>query len=272
MPEGPEVRREADRVGGAIEGRVIRDVWFAFDALQQWQRRLQGRRVRKVEARGKAMLIRFEGALNIYSHNQLYGRWYVSKPGKTPHTRRQLRLALHAETASARLYSASEINVLRDADLQSHPYLGRLGPDVLDPGVKPTLVHRRLVERRFARRMLAGLLLDQGFLSGVGNYLRSEILFVAGIDARRRPADLDAPERKALARSALTISRRAYRRRGVTNDPEIVQRLRADDRPRREYRHFVFGRDGLDCHRCGTRILKEHAAGRRLYYCPECQE
>lgn len=271
MPEGPEIRRAADRIAGAIEGEVVDEVYFAFDALKPWQSVLRGKRVRRVESRGKALLICFEDGPTMYSHNQLYGRWFIRERGVLPRTRRQLRAAIHTRQSSALLYSASEIDVLDDDGLAAHPYLDRLGLDLLAPDATPTLVRRRLEDDRFRRRMLGGLLLDQGFLGGVGNYLRSEILFYAGTDPGRRPMDLDPGERLRFARAALTVTRRAYRTRGVTVEPRQAERKRRQGRPRWEYRHYVFGRAGLDCPRCGDTILKRAVAGRRLYVCPSCQ-
>jgi endonuclease-8 len=271
VPEGPEIRLAADRLSNAIAGKTATEVWFAFDRLKPWARKLRGRQVRSVEARGKALLVRFAGGLNLYSHNQLYGRWYVTRNGDRPRTRRQLRVALHTRERSALLYSASEIEVLRDGDLVAHPYLSRLGVDLLEKTLRPAALEALLEDARFARRHLGGLLLDQGFLCGVGNYLRSEILFVAGLDPARRPSELSEQERTAFARSALRIGRRAYRQRGVTNDPAIVRKMRARKLPRSRYRHFVFDRDGEPCHRCGTSVRKSQVAGRRLFSCPRCQ-
>ena len=271
MPEGPEIRRAADRIAGAIEGEVADEVFFAFESLKPWQAVLRGQRVRRVEARGTALLIRFEDGPTMYSHNQLYGRWFIRERGVLPRTRRQLRAAIHTRHSSAFLYSASEIDVLDDDGLAAHPYLDRLGPDLLAPDTTPTLVRRRLEDDRFRRRMLGGLLLDQGFLGGVGNYLRSEILHYAGIDPARRPMDLDQYERSRLARAALTVTRRAYRTRGVTREPRYAERQRRQGRKRWEYRHYVFGRAGLDCPRCGDTIVKHTVASRRLYACPSCQ-
>ena len=271
MPEGPEIRRAADRIASAIEGEVVDEAYFAFDALKPWQTRLRGKRVWRVEPRGKALLIRFEDGPTMYSHNQLYGRWFVRERGLLPQTRRQLRAAIHTRRSSALLDSASEIDGLDDADLAVHPYLSRLGLDRLAEGITPTQVRRRLEDPRFRRRMLGGLLLDQGFLGGVGNYLRSEILYYAGIDPDRRPLDLDDDERLRFARAALTVTRRAYRTRGVTREPRYAERKRRQGRPRREYRYYVFGRAGLDCPRCGDTIVKRTVAGRRLYRCPACQ-
>ena len=272
MPEGPEIRREADRIGRTLRGGPAVEVWFAFSHLQKWSALLRGVEIRAVESRGKAMLIRFANGVNIYSHNQLYGRWFVKPRGDLPRTNRQLRLAVHTDGHSALLYSASEIEVLHDDELGGHPFLARLGPDVLSERVQPTDIEALLVDPQFRRRSLGALLLDQGFVSGLGNYLRSEILFVAGLDPSMRPVDLQDHQRSELAHAITEIARRAYRLAGVTNEPSDVRRLKAEGLSRREYRHFVFGRGGQPCRLCGETIVKSVHAGRRFYSCPSCQD
>lgn len=271
MPEGPEIRREADRIARALRGVRAESVWFAFDQLAPWAEQLTGRTVTAIEPRGKALLTRFEGGVNVYSHNQLYGRWYVVRRGRAPATTRQLRFAVHTDAHSALLYSASDIEVLRDDELDEHPFLQRLGPDVLSPRVRAADVLARLTDPRFAGRSLGALLLDQSFVCGLGNYLRSEVLFVARLDPSLRPKDLTATQLRELADATLTIARRAYRHDGVTNDPDDARHLRAEGQPRRQYRHFVFARAGQPCRLCGMRIDKLEVAGRRLYRCPACQ-
>ena len=270
MPEGPEIRRAVDRIAAAVAGKTARRVEFAFERLRRHETSLSGRRVRAVEARGKAVLVRFAGGWNIYSHNQLYGRWVVRPAGRLPSTRRSLRLAIHTRDRSALLYSASDIEVLADGELAGHPYLARLGPDPLDPSRKPSALARRAAEKRFRRRGFASLLLDQGFVAGIGNYLRSEILFFAGIHPRRRPADCTRAELLRFGRSVLVVARRSYRTGGITNPRRRAAALRRRGLPRREYRHAVFGRRG-PCRVCTTPIVKLDLAGRRAYLCPVCQ-
>src|SRR3546814_12410260 len=72
-----------------------------------------------------------------------------------------------------------------------------------------------MLDPRFAGRSLGGLLLDQGFLAGMGNYLRSEVLFAANLLPQRRPRDLDAGERAALVRELLAIPSHNYDTRGL---------------------------------------------------------
>jgi endonuclease-8 len=271
MPEGPEIRREADRIERALAGRPVEAVWFAFEHLRANGDDLAGHRLDRVETRGKALLLRFDCGVNIYSHNQLYGRWYVTARGRTPRTGRQLRLAIHGRLRSALLYSASEIDVLHDEQLADHPFLSRLGPDVLQAATTEASLLDRLSSRRFRGRSLGTLLLDQGFVCGLGNYLRSEILFVTGLRAEQRPRDLDTARLEQLAAAVLELARRAYRLRGVTNDPDDARRLQADGVPRRDYRHFVFARAGRPCRACGSSIEHSTHGSRRLYTCPVCQ-
>jgi endonuclease-8 len=271
MPEGPEIRRSADRIAAAIDGQTLVEVHFGPQRLRPFEDELTGARVAGVETRGKALLIAFDLGLTLYAHNQLYGVWYVRRRGDLPHTARSLRVALHTDTNSALLYSASEIALLDADGLLRHPYLGRLGPDLLDPALHWRDLARRLNDPAFRNRSLAALYLDQGFIAGLGNYLRSETLFAAGLHPRQRPRDLDLKTRNRLARSTLEIGWRAYRGGGVTNPEALVAALKASGQRRRGYRFAVFGRDGQPCHVCGTTIERLEISGRRLYRCPGCQ-
>ena len=94
MPEGPEIRLEADKIAAAISGEIVDEVYFEQKKLKCYERQLRGSRVESVSARGKALLISFENSLTMYSHNQLYGRWYVRPRGEKPNTNRTLRAAL----------------------------------------------------------------------------------------------------------------------------------------------------------------------------------
>ena len=254
-----------------LVGRPLDEVWFAFPALKSFEQRLTGAQVSAIDTRGKAMLTRFDNDLTLYSHNQLYGRWYTAKRDKPPKTSRSLRVALHTDTHSALLYSASDIEILTTDTEAAHPFLSRVGPDILDPELTVDSVADRLDDTRFRKRSLGSLYLDQAFLAGNGNYLRSEILFCAGEHAGSRPVDLDARSRRRLARETLTISRRSYRTRGVTVPASMARDLKAAGHTYQQYRFWVFGRDGRPCRQCGTTIERVDVGSRGYFYCPSCQ-
>ncbi|MGG0385805.1 endonuclease VIII [Priestia filamentosa] len=272
MPEGPEIRIAADKVQKALTTYNIGEVWFAFPQLKHYEELLQGARVKRVDTKGKAMLIRFDNGYTVYSHNQLYGKWYIRAAYSYPKTNRQLRLALHNEKYSALLYSASDIEVLRDEEVPLHPFVSRVGPDILSENVTEQYLKERFLQKEFKGRRWSSLLLDQGFIGGVGNYLRSEILFVAGIHPNKRPIECTDEELRQAARAVKKLMIQSYETRGITNDLQLVKKLKKQGEKRSSYRHWVFEREGKACRIDGTDIVKIIAGSRRLYYCPTCQK
>tara|TARA_B100001079_G_scaffold247530_1_gene236875 strand:+ start:676 stop:1485 length:810 start_codon:yes stop_codon:yes gene_type:complete len=265
-----------DDIARAVAKRDARSVFFAFERLKGFEAALAGRRVTGVSARGKAVLIYFaargdDGPWCVYSHNQLYGKWRITKAETEPKTNRQLRFAVVTDNKAARLYSASDIRLVRPNDLESIGYLNKLGPDPLNQALTCADIKARIADATFARRALGGLLLDQGFIAGIGNYLRSEILFVAGLAPKKRPADLSHAQQDQLAEAVLTLIWRAYELKGVTNTPERVAWLKQQGKRHGARRHMVFARAGQPCYECATPIERIDVASRRLYYCPVCQ-
>src|SRR6476469_2918018 len=90
MPEGPEIRREADALHAALAGRALTRVEYRVPGLASKGRTLRGATVVRAYARGKAMLIEFGNGLTHYSHNQLYGRWSVMPATRDPERGRRI--------------------------------------------------------------------------------------------------------------------------------------------------------------------------------------
>ena len=272
MPEGPEIRRAADSVAAAVQGERIEKLYFGLDGLKQWEPVLAGTRVERVETRGKAMLIRFSNGLTIYTHNQLYGRWMISRKGVLPDTSRQLRLALHTRNQSALLFSASDIEVLDSEGLKQHPFLTRLGPDVLDKGTTADQITARLESERYKGRSLGMLLIDQSFVAGLGNYLRCEILFLCGLHPVCRPLELGDEQRERLAKKILELPGRSYRTGGVTRTWQVAKEAMEEGASFEEARFWVFRRTGQQCYQCGERVELVSQGGKSCYLCPGCQQ
>jgi formamidopyrimidine-DNA glycosylase len=84
MPEGPEMRTAADKLGRAVGSPVVTEVLFAFGHLKPCEKQMRGRRIAAVEPRGKALLIRFYNEFCVYSHNQLCGRCVIRNADAKP--------------------------------------------------------------------------------------------------------------------------------------------------------------------------------------------
>ena len=271
MPEGPEIRRAADKVEAVLKDKTVERIKFGLQPLKKFSRALTGTKVLQLETRGKALLTHFDSGHTIYSHNQLYGVWRVVKRDKLPKTNRQLRLALHTDQHSALLYSASDISVWKTEKIEEHPFLQRIGPDILNPNLSWREIAERLKSKAFAGRALNSVYLDQAFLAGLGNYLRSEILFVAGIHPARKARELSKGEIGKLARITLDISQRSYASDGVTIPDHQYKALKKKGVSYGKARFFVFSRANQPCRVCKTKIQRSIANSRRIYTCATCQ-
>ncbi|VAX06766.1 Endonuclease VIII [hydrothermal vent metagenome] len=271
MPEGPEIKRAADELAAAITGRKISRIYFAFPRLHNYKKKLLGAKVLEVSSRSKAILTRFDNGLTIYSHNQLYGRWVILPTGDYPASSRTLRLALHTRDKMALLYSASDIDVLKTSSLQQHSYLKKLGIELLHSQTRLNDLILRFEQPRFQRRNLMGLLQDQSFISGVGNYLCCEALHVSCIHPATRLIDLNKKQRTRLAKNCLKLSRQSYTTGGITNQITRAKNLHQKGIAFENYRFHVYRREGLPCYQCETKIEKGKYSGKMGYHCPSCQ-
>ncbi len=270
MPEGPEIHLEAQKIRKVLAGKSCTYSWFFHEHLKPFERELSEKKILDVQAYGKGLVISFDGDTHIYSHNQLYGRWYIAKAGEYPNISRSLRLEIQTAHHAALLYSASEIDVMDGESIKTHPYLSAIGPDVLRCSIDDVIAQCQ--HTSFRNRAFSGLLLDQHFLAGVGNYLRSEILFCSGIHPSEKPSQLSSVRLQKFAETALLISHRAFETKGITLDEVRVAQAKAAGTKRRGYRHFVFAREGEPCYHCGNEILKTAMNSRRIYLCENCQE
>lgn len=269
MPEGPEIRRAADRLAAAVLNEPLQRVQFAFPQLKPFERRLSRHRITSITPRGKALLTAFDNGWTLYTHNQLYGVWKIAPAGRWPDTTRSLRVALETARSAILLYSASDIELWRSDEIGNHPFLQGLGPDVLDPSLTNAQVAQRLQSPTFRNRALGGLLLDQGFLAGLGNYLRAEVLFATKLHPRLRPCDLDEVQTRQLAEALLAVPRLSYRPRGV--EPRPGMRKDYQSHEGETFRFHVFKREGEPCERCGTAIARIASNSRPLFLCLHCQ-
>lgn len=271
MPEGPEIRLSTDALAAVLSNKTVLKLSFGQPHLRNAGKDFKGKLVRGVEPRGKAVLTHFEHGISIYSHNQLYGEWAVFERGTEPTTHKLRRIIIDTADHRAVLYSASDIQVLPTTQVLSHPYVAKLGVELLDPKTTLGEVLAQINHPRWQNKLLAQILLDQAFLAGIGNYLRSEILFEARLHPESKIVQLNLLQRKRLAKAALVITRRAYNAAGVTNSLAQAKKLKKTGMPYAQYRHHVFDRPLAPCWTCGHTVERIMLAGRQLYWCQSCQ-
>jgi formamidopyrimidine-DNA glycosylase len=125
-----------------------------------------------------------------------------------------------------------------------------------------------LLERRASK--LKPLLMDQQFISGLGNIYSDEVLFAAGLRHDRMSNELSSQEVRRLYRAIQEVVQEAIRFRGTTlGDEAYVDIYGKPGEYQNELK--VYGRRGEPCRRCRTAIQVVKYSGRNSFYCPQCQ-
>ena len=271
MPEGPEIRRAGDKISKVLVGKDLIESLFCYEPLKEKGEIVKNKNIKEITTKGKAMLIRFKNDWTMYSHNQLYGRWTINLNGTKISSSRALRVLFKTKKHTVRLWSATDIDLLPTSEENEHSFLRKIGPDVLNESCNLELIEERLMSRMFNKKKASTLMLDQTLFSGLGNYLRSEILFDAKIHPDDRPIDLDKTRISKWAKSIKNISYLAYKTGGFTVSKSIADRNKENGESRRSYRHAVFMRHKYECLNCRGRVERKWYGKRKVDYCPTCQ-
>ncbi len=271
MPEGPEIRRAADRISKALIGKEIIESNFYYERIKEKEEIVKNQNIKGITTRGKAMLIRFNNNWSMYSHNQLFGRWTVNLNTTKIKSKRALRVVFTTNKHAVRLWSATDIDLIQTDKENEHSFLKKIGPDVLNESCSLELIEERLTSKSFHKKKASTLMIDQTVFAGLGNYLRSEILFDAKIHPDDRPFDLDETRITQWAKSIKIISQLAYKTGGFTVSKSLADRNKENGEPRRSYRHAVFMRQHYECLNCKDRIERKWYGKRKVDFCPSCQ-
>ena len=179
-----------------------------------------------------------------------------------------VRLRLLTETTCADLRGPTACALQTPDEVAAT--IAKLGPDPLVDDVAEG--EERFVATVRRKPTAIGLLLmDQAVVSGIGNVYRAEILFRARQNPHTPGRDVPEETVRAMWRDwvrLLAIGVETGQMMTMDDlDPEAYRRAMAH----RDDRHWVYHRAGLPCRVCGTTVLVEEAAGRKLYWCPRCQ-
>lgn len=249
MPEGDTVFRAAVKLREALEGRELTrcDVRVPRYAAVD----LSGQGVDEVLSRGKHLFIRV-GQASIHSHLKMDGAWVI---GRVRVPAYKIRIVLETEQSRAFGVDLGVLEVLdRATDMDA---VAHLGPDLLGPDWSASVAAENLMAD--PSRPLAETLLDQRVMAGVGNVYANELSFVFGLRPGTAVGEVSDPLRLVnRAQQMLWLNRTRINRTTTGNT-----------RPGQDV--WVYGRAGLPCRRCGTRIETDKGGDRVTYWCPTCQ-
>jgi endonuclease-8 len=272
MPEGDTIFRAASALHRALAGHAVTRFESVFPALTRvdHDRPMAGRTVESVSARGKHILMAFSGDLVLHTHMRMNGSWHLYRPGERwQRPARDMRVLVATESIVAVGFNVPVAEFLSAQSLRRHKDLQALGPDLLDSAFDRDEALRRM--EAHAGAAIGDVLLNQRVMSGIGNVLKCEILFVSGVDPFARTGDLPADARGRIVDVGRKLLAATVLGPSATLSPAIGRRTTGSLDPGAKL--WVYGRGGKPCRTCGTPIQarKTGVDARLTYWCPRCQ-
>ena len=281
MPELPEVETVARGLQRAVVGRRIVSVRLGktdfIDDPVALEQNLPGCRIDAVERYGKFMLLRLS-ALNGSENDP--GRAVAPPTALLVHLGMTGQIAPNpaAQPCEKHTHACFLLDDNRELRYTDPRRFGRLAylagsslaEELRDFGADPLeITVQAFIERTHSRSArIKALLLDQGFLRGVGNIYADESLWRAKIHPARLGSRLNMNEAATLHRVLRQVLQKAIVLRGSS-----ISDYRDADGQLGEYQqhHRAYGREGKPCYRCRALIRRAIVAGRSSFFCPHCQ-
>jgi formamidopyrimidine-DNA glycosylase len=277
LPEVEVVRRDLEKemVGKRFKEVEVRPHRNAMRIIRRHARRkefsdrLAGKKVIKVDRKGKYVLMYLEGGDVLVTHFGMSGQFIrgTKRQSLPTHTHVVFDLVQGGDLRYVDPRTFGELFVTSTDELGKIRELDHIAIDPLEDTFTWQEFSAELARRA---TKLKPLLMDQKFISGLGNIYSDEVLFAAGLRHDRMSDSLSSQEVRRLYRAMREILQDAVRFRGTTlGDEAYVDLFGKPGEFQSELK--VYGRKGMACRRCRTPIDSVKINGRTSYFCPQCQ-
>lgn len=273
MPELPEIevlRRSLEPfvIGDRIERVEVRDPRLREPInARELVRRVSGRRIERLDRRGKYLLLDLEGGWTLGIHLGMSGRFTLVPKDEPMEPHEHVAFFL-ASGRKLRLRDPRRFGLVftyKTAERDDDPHFSHLGVEPLEPGFSGRTLQAAAAGRRGP---VKAFLMDGTVVVGAGNIYAAETLYRAGVHPLRSVARISAKSWDRIAGCLVEVLSQAVGEGGTTlNDF-------ADGEGRSGYFQVslsVYGREGEACDRCGRTLRRVVLGNRSTYFCPGCQ-
>ena len=289
MPELPEVevvKRTLEKkiLNLIIEKVNINDGNLRYKVNKEEISKLKGKRFKKIKRRSKFLIFEFDDNFIMLVHLGMTGKFFfVDKKEKKFKTsfyynlnkltdQKHNRVVFCFKNKEKLIYNDVRkfgFIKLYDSDkLKKISHLKYLGPEPLEEKWNSKYFKKYILNRK---RSVKNILMDQKFISGLGNIYVNEILFQSKVRPERKVSKLNDDEINKIINYSKKILRRSIKLGGST-----IKDFSSDNGKKGIFQqHFkVYGRKGEKCSNtdCNNSIIRTVISNRASFFCKSCQK
>jgi formamidopyrimidine-DNA glycosylase len=308
MPELPEVQTVVSELHRKLKNKKIKSVEVRKPKIvsigpktvsnirkaseanaKQFAQLLAGQKITSVTRRAKMLIFDLSGPLAMFVHLKMTGQFIYEDKALRKKTGGKYRIlnrmtaplvelpckythVIFTFTDGSTLYyndlrQFGYLKVVRDAEIKQIKELQAYGPEPLDKKFSLTDLRRFADTRK--KISIKQYLMDPKVVVGIGNIYSDEILFHAKIAPDRRLDTLDNKDWQAIFKHIRPVLIKGIEAKGSS----VGDFVRTDGTWGQMGKfHYVYGRKGQACKKCGTIIKSMKLGGRTSSFCPKCQK
>ena len=286
MPELPEVEVTRRTLLKFIENKVIKNIKInnpnlRFKIPANFKKNVTGQKIVKVLRRSKYILIYLKNDYVMIAHLGMSGKFLI----KNNYSKDFLKTSYYSNEFSSKhnhleFFFSNNLKVIYNdprrfgfflldkiSKLDVNKFLSKLGPEPLGKDLKKDYL---ILKTKATQRTIKTLLMDQSFISGIGNIYANEILFLAKIRPNKISSKLSLVDIERLHPSISKVLKRALKL-GGSSIKDFKSSVGEKGRFQNEFK--VYDREDLKCLRtgCSGLIARVVSQGRASFFCDECQ-
>jgi formamidopyrimidine-DNA glycosylase len=289
MPELPEVEVVKRSLTNKVENLIIKKVKIN-DGILRYRidknevKKIIGLKLTKIKRRSKFLLFFFNKNIVMLVHLGMTGKLFFVNQKNTKfktsfyynlNNKKDLkhdRLIFFFNKNKKLIYNDVRkfgfIKFLNIKDFNNNLHLKNLGPEPLSKRFNYFYFKNYIKGRN---RAIKDILMDQQFVSGIGNIYANEILFLSKVRPSRRVKNLVDLELKKIINITKKVLKNAIKLGGSS-----IKDFSSSNGKRGSFQQYfmVYGKKGCSCSniRCKNKIIKTSISNRATFFCSKCQK
>jgi formamidopyrimidine-DNA glycosylase len=302
MPEVSEIRNYADLLRNKLKGKniiefnILKGRYIKHGPFSLYEEIVQKLplKVLDVNTKGKFLYITMENNYYIFSTTGTYGGWlyfddkkdefqiplidnYISPQNKKNTYKKNIlnHLNIQFKTESGSIYYHDTLSFGTMKVVNNHDELAKklktLGPDIMEESTTLEVFKDQLLKKTNLNKAIGNVLVNQKIISGIGNYLRADILWCAKISPFRKVQDLSEKDIEILYKKSKLLTWGEY----DVNEGIKLKHVSTIDKLPRDYNRnfFVYMcKEDIDGHKVKTDKLFEGSQDRTIHWVPSVQK
>ena len=289
MPELPEVEVVKRSLINKIQNSIIKAVKINDGRLRYIVdknkiKKIVGLRIKKISRRSKFLLFFFNNKTVMLVHLGMTGKFFfinkkntkyktsfyynINKDKDKKHDRVIFNLSKNRKLIYNDVRKFGFIKFEQKKNVDQNLHLKNLGPEPLKKNFNLSYFKQYIINKD---RTIKDILMDQKFISGLGNIYVNETLFFSGIKPTKKVKNLSESEIRKIIKFTKKILSKA-----ITLGGSSIKNFSSNNGKKGTFQQYfrVYGKKGDKCTKknCGSNIIKIVISNRATFYCNKCQK